>query len=78
MMLMIMRLMTIMMNLNHRGETSEQESGQEKSKANDRVSFQTISIVMISDCIQYPFLNMNYHQGSIVYQDTGKVSTLPR
>merc|ERR1719397_1908296 len=41
-----------LINLEKRGETSEQESGQEKSKANDR--------------------------GSIVYQDTGKVSTLPR
>ena len=77
-MMMIMRLMMTLMKLNPRGETSEQESGQEKSKANDRVSFQTISIVMISDCIQCLFLNMIYHQGSIVYQDTGKVSTLPR
>ena len=62
-----------------RGETSEQKSGQEKSKAKDRVSFQIIIIVVsILDFIQYLFPNMNHHQGSIVYQDTGKVSTLPR
>ena len=76
--MMMMMLMTILMKLNPRGETSEQESGQEKSKANDRVSFKIISIVIILYCIQYPFHNINYHQGSIVYQDTGKVSTLPR
>ena len=60
--------------LKTRGETNERESGQEKSKADDRVSFGIIKILPIFE----GFRDINYHQGSIVYQDTGKVSTLPR